>query len=159
MGHSVGLVTPGDLPDNDKRALAPTVSADAAAKRWETRDGAASQQPLARMCAPEEIASVAIFLATPGAAFMTVSTRTHVHRPPLLVITYRVLTDYLCLWTDFETLLVIMGRFRQIGCDSRGLSCLWTAAAQQLSLVLRSRRVTHRTIISHRSPSIRSPTR
>jgi hypothetical protein len=71
MGHSVGGGQPGDLPDNNKRALAPTVSAEAAAKRWETRNGAASQQPLVRMCTPEEIASVAIFLATPGAAFMT----------------------------------------------------------------------------------------
>ena len=71
MGHSVGGGSIGDLPDVGARALAPEVSQDAAMARWETRNGAAVQQPLPRMCSPDEIASVAIFLATPAASFMT----------------------------------------------------------------------------------------
>ena len=71
MGHSVGGGSIGDLPDVGARALAPEVSQDAATARWETRHGAAVQQPLPRMCSPDEIASVAIFLATPAASFMT----------------------------------------------------------------------------------------
>ena len=71
MGHSVGGGSIGDLPDVGARALAPDVSQDAATARWETRNGAAVQQPLPRMCSPDEIASVAIFLATPAASFMT----------------------------------------------------------------------------------------
>lgn len=58
MGHSVGMGSIGDLPDVGARALAPEVSAEAAQSRWETRAGAAEQQPLARMCSPDEIASV-----------------------------------------------------------------------------------------------------
>ena len=58
MGHSVGGGEVGDLPDVGARALAPEVSAEAAQSRWETRAGAAEQQPLARMCSPDEIASV-----------------------------------------------------------------------------------------------------
>jgi NAD(P)-dependent dehydrogenase (short-subunit alcohol dehydrogenase family) len=58
MGHSVGMGNIGDLPDVGSRALAPEVTAKAAQSRWETRAGAAEQQPLARMCSPDEIASV-----------------------------------------------------------------------------------------------------
>ena len=58
MGHSVGMGKIGDLPDVGARALAPEIAPEAAQARWEARAGAAQQQPLPRMCSPDEIASV-----------------------------------------------------------------------------------------------------
>ena len=73
MGRTVpGLDSPHQLPQpTERRAGYKPVSAEAAELRWANREAAAAMQPLPRQCAPSEIASAAIFLASPAASFMT----------------------------------------------------------------------------------------
>ena len=72
MGRSVPGTPANVVPDGTAaRANGATPTQEVASERWENRIKAAAEQPLVRMGAEDEIASVAIFLATEGASFMT----------------------------------------------------------------------------------------
>lgn len=72
MGRSVPGVSDELVPDATMRRATQADTTEAAATAaWARRVQAASRQPLGRQATPDEVAAVALFLASPGASFMT----------------------------------------------------------------------------------------
>jgi NAD(P)-dependent dehydrogenase (short-subunit alcohol dehydrogenase family) len=72
MGRSVPGVADELVPGKEaQRALQPPTSQHAASATWARRVQAAARQPLGRQATPDEVAAVALFLASDAAAFVT----------------------------------------------------------------------------------------
>lgn len=69
-GIRVNAVCPGYI-NNDMARRGASMTPEAAAARWATRDRLAALQPLGRQGTPDEIANVVRFLASDMASFMT----------------------------------------------------------------------------------------
>ena len=72
MGRSVPGVSDERVPAAElQRALQPPIRQEEATAAWARRVHAAARQPLGRQASVDEIAAVALFLASEGASFMT----------------------------------------------------------------------------------------